>query len=114
MPLAGTDVLAIAPTSFFSDYGCHVRIVEEVCALRSRGVSTTVVTYPFGRDIPGVAIRRARRLGGPRQVQPGSSMRKFSMDAALAACALQAARERRPHLIHGHLHEGALLGWALA
>ena len=36
--LAGTRVLAIAPTPFFSDYGCHVRIIEEICALRPHGV----------------------------------------------------------------------------
>src|SRR6476469_3553387 len=107
--LAGMRVLAIAPTPFFSDYGCHVRILEEICALRPHGVDASVVTYPFGRDIPGVRIRRAAPLGRPRPVQPGSSMRKFSMDAALAACALRAARAEQPDLIHGHLHEGAFL-----
>ncbi len=112
--LSGSRVLAIAPTPFFSDYGCHVRIFEEVSALQAHGVATTVATYPFGRDLPGLDVRRSRHIAGPREVSPGSSLHKFSMDVALAGCALRAARSTRPHLIHGHLHEGALLGWALA
>ncbi len=112
--LEGLRVLAIAPTPFFGDYGCHVRIVEEVTALRRRGVETSIATYPFGRDLPGLHIRRAVRLLGKRRVDPGSSFRKFSMDAALAALALRLAAVERPALVHGHLHEGALIGWAVA
>ena len=50
----------------------------------------------------------------PRLTPIGKWLRKFSLDASLAACALRAARTDRPALIHGHLHEGALLGWALS
>jgi glycosyltransferase involved in cell wall biosynthesis len=103
-------VLAVAPTPFFGDYGCHVRIVEEVEALCSHGVQTSIVTYPFGRDLPGLTIHRAHRLPGQRRVDPGSSLHKFSMDAALVVRALRAAKDERPALIHGHLHEGALIG----
>lgn len=112
--LNGLRVLAIAPTPFFGDYGCHVRIVEEVTALGRRGIATSIATYPFGRDLPGLRIRRAPRLLGKRSVDPGSSFRKFSMDAALAGLALRLAAVERPALIHGHLHEGALIGWAVA
>src|SRR5688572_1159263 len=108
------EVLAVAPTPFFGDYGCHVRIVEEIAALRDRGVATRVVTYPFGRNLPGVQIHRAHRLPGQRTVDPGSSLHKLSMDAALTMRALRVARDERPALIHGHLHEGALVGWAVA
>jgi len=31
------NVLMIAPTSFFADYGCHVRIWEEIQALQHLG-----------------------------------------------------------------------------
>lgn len=110
----GLRVLAIAPTPFFSDYGCHVRIAEEIAALKTHGVETTLATYPFGRDLPGLTIRRALRLPGQRRVNPGSSVHKLSMDAALAGQALLSARSQRPGLLHGHLHEGALIAWSLA
>jgi len=111
---AGLNVLAIAPTAFFGDYGCHVRIVEEVSALARRGVHTSIATYPFGRDLEGLRIERAPRLLGKRRIDPGSSFRKFPMDAALTALALRVAVREHPDLIHGHLHEGALIGWAVA
>ena len=41
-------VLMIAPTSFFADYGCHVRIYEEVRILQQLGHQVTVVTYRTG------------------------------------------------------------------
>jgi glycosyltransferase involved in cell wall biosynthesis len=112
--IAGLRVLAIAPTPFFGDYGCHVRIVEEVTALARRGVETSIATYPFGRDLPGLRIRRAPRLLGKRNIDPGSSFRKFPMDVALAALATRIALQEHPALVHGHLHEGALIGTAIA
>jgi glycosyltransferase involved in cell wall biosynthesis len=107
-------VLAVAPTPFFGDYGCHVRIVEEVAALAAHDVITTIVTYPFGRDLPGMDIQRASRSRRHRAIAPGSSSQKFTLDIALLARALAAARETRPDLIHGHLHEGALIGWLVS
>jgi len=112
--IAGLKVLAIAPTPFFGDYGCHVRIVEEVTALARRGIETSIATYPFGRDVPGMRVRRGARFLGRHRVDPGSSFRKFPMDAALAGVAFGVAAQERPALIHGHLHEGALIGWAVA
>ena len=73
----GIETLAIAPTSFFGDYGCHVRILEEVSALRGRGVRTTLVTYPFGRDLPDLPIHRSLRLPGHQHVSPAPRPRSF-------------------------------------
>jgi len=112
--LAGARVLAIAPTPFFSDYGCHVRIAEEIAGLHAFCVDTSLVTYPFGRDLADIPTHRAPRLGGPRRISPGSSLHKFSMDATLAGLALRVGRRVRPHLVHGHLHEGALIGYVVA
>jgi len=36
------------------------------------------------------------------------------MDAMLAAEAVRVAASMRPHLVHGHLHEGATIGWPVA
>jgi glycosyltransferase involved in cell wall biosynthesis len=115
--LAPTDrahVLAIAPTSFFGDYGCHVRIFEEARVLARHGIHTAIVTYPFGRPIEDLRLYRSPRLFGQRRVDPGSSPQKFSLDAVLVLNALRAAAIERPALVHGHLHEGALIGWLVA
>lgn len=108
------QVLAVAPTSFFGDYGCHVRILEEVLALSERNVRIAVTTYPFGRQMDEVPIYRAPRLPGQRRVEPGSSIQKFSLDGVLLLQALRAAALERPGIVHGHLHEGALIGWLVA
>ena len=50
----------VAPTSFFLDYGCHVRILEEVRALQKLGHQVTVITYYLGRDLPDLEIVRTR------------------------------------------------------
>ena len=52
-------VLVIAPTPFFGDRGCHVRILEEIRGLQARGADVLVVTYPTGNDVPGVRTARA-------------------------------------------------------
>ena len=33
-------VLMVAPTPFFGDRGCHIRILEEIRAIRGLGVAT--------------------------------------------------------------------------
>ena len=56
------NVLMIAPTSFFLDYGCHVRIAEEAWILEKLGNKVTIVTYYIGGDLDGVAIERTRPI----------------------------------------------------
>src|SRR5690554_3049132 len=51
-------VLMIAPTSFFADYGCHVRILEETRILQKLGHHVTIATYRNGNPVPGIDIRR--------------------------------------------------------
>ena len=59
------NILMIAPTSFFGDYGCHVRILEEARVLRKCGHRVTIVTYYKGRDLPGLNIVRTRPNSWP-------------------------------------------------
>ena len=47
-------ILMVAPTSFFLDYGCHVRILEEARVLQALGHQVTLITYYLGRDIAGL------------------------------------------------------------
>lgn len=103
-------VMMIAPTSFFADYGCHVRILEEVRALQARGHTVRVCTYHNGRDLEGIDIRRSVDVPWLKRAEVGSSRHKAYLDVALFAEAIQQAVRFRPDVIHGHLHEGALIG----
>lgn len=110
----GFRVLKIAPTSFFADYGCHVRILEETIALEALGVQVTICTYHSGRDLPGLDIRRALQVPWKNGPQPGSSLHKLYFDVLLSLRSLQSSATSRPHVIHAHLHEGALIGKVLS
>lgn len=103
-------ILMIAPTSFFLDYGCHVRILEEARALLARGEQVRIVTYYLGRDWPGLDIARSRPTPWRPEYEVGSSRHKIVFDLLLSWKALQEAVRWRPDVIHGHLHEGALIG----
>lgn len=103
-------ILMIAPTSFFLDYGCHVRILEEARALLAQGLHVRIVTYYKGNDWPGLDIVRCRPTPWRADYEVGSSRHKIAFDALLFWKALQEAMHWRPDVIHGHLHEGALIG----
>jgi glycosyltransferase involved in cell wall biosynthesis len=103
-------VLVIAPTPFFGDRGCHVRIYEEVRAVKPLGIETLVVTFPTGRDLPDVTTIRAAAIPGFRARELGPSYGRVVIDASLAATAMRAARRFKPHVLHAHLHEGIFIG----
>jgi glycosyltransferase involved in cell wall biosynthesis len=103
----------IAPTSFFADYGCHVRIWEEIKALQKLGHRLTLATYHNGDDMPGIDIRRSWDVPWLKRAMVGSSRHKLYLDAALSWRSLRVALDTRPTLIHAHLHEGALIGAVL-
>ena len=104
----------IAPTSFFLDYGCHIRILEEARALMAQGMQVRIVTYYLGRDLPDLDIVRCAPTPWRSDYEVGSSRHKIAFDVLLAWKALWTALRWRPHVIHGHLHEGALIGKVLA
>ena len=106
-------VLVVAPTPFFGDRGCHVRIYEEVRALAARGVASEIVTYPIGADPSGLTVRRAPRLPGVRVRAVGPGYTRPLVDATLLATALSTAKPFKPDLIHAHLHEGIAIGAVL-
>jgi glycosyltransferase involved in cell wall biosynthesis len=103
----------IAPTSFFLDYGCHVRILEEARALQAADQTVRIATYYLGRDWPGLDTVRSRPTPWRADYEVGSSRHKIIFDMLLAARVLRDIVTWRPDVIHGHLHEGALIGSVL-
>lgn len=110
-------ILMIAPTPFFADRGTHIRILEEALALRRRGHEVTIATYHIGRDLPesmasGIDVRRIRRLlFWYKKLEAGPDWQKIVLDLMLIRKTFFLARTWKPDIIHGHLHEGALIGW---
>lgn len=110
-------ILMIAPTPFFSDRGTHIRILEEALALERRGHTVTIVTYHIGKDLPEhlrdkVEVRRILRLlFWYKKLEAGPDWQKILLDLMLIRKTFFLARTKRPDILHGHLHEGALIGW---
>ncbi len=109
----GYRILMVAPTSFFADYGCHVRILEEARVLQRAGHQITIVTYHNGRNLPELDIQRTLPIPWRRDYEVGSSRHKIGFDALLGLKTLQLLLRHRYDVIHAHLHEGALIGQVL-
>lgn len=114
MPQIPDRVLIIAPTPFFADRGCHIHIAEQAWALQRKNIKTLMVTYGLGRDVDGIRTIRTWRLPWYKQEAIGPSWHKFYLDIFLFFTALLAAWRFRPQVIHGHLHEGCLIGWGIS
>ena len=103
-------ILMIAPTPFFADRGCHVKILEEIKTLTKRGNKVVLVTYHIGRNIGGIDIRRIIKIPWYNKLEAGPSIHKYYIDIILAIKALFTALKFRPDIIHAHLHEGVFIG----
>ena len=106
-------ILMLAPTPFFADRGCHVRIYEEARALISLGHEVCIATYHLGRDMEGIPTVRIPPVPWYKKLTAGPSWHKPYLDILLFFTALAAALRRRPDIIHAHLHEGAFIGMLL-
>ena len=106
-------VLHIAPTPFFSNRGCHIRIRNEIEALNSLNVKVILCTYHHGHSVSGIETRRIWKIPGYRKTDAGYSSFKFIADGLLFFLALKIMWGEQPCLLHGHLHEGALIGWII-
>ena len=103
----------LAPTPYFADRGCHVRIYEEARALRLQGHDVRIVTYHLGRDMPDIPTIRIPRIPWYSKLEAGPSLHKLYLDAMLFFKAAMLIPDFRPDLIHAHLHEGAFIGYFL-
>ncbi|MCU0491389.1 MAG: glycosyltransferase family 4 protein [Chloroflexaceae bacterium] len=112
-PESTYTILMLASTSFFSDYGNHVRIWEESRALQGRGHRIVLATYHNGDDMPGLDIRRSWDVPWVKRAVVGSSRHKLYLDVGLAWRSLRTALRIKPDIIHAHTHEAASIGVAL-
>lgn len=103
-------ILMIAPTPFFADRGCHVRIFEEIKFLQKKGHRVILLTYPLGNDIEGLDIRRIPGMPWYRKLSAGPSLHKFYLDPFLAIKGISQSIREKPDIIHVHLHEGIAVG----
>jgi glycosyltransferase involved in cell wall biosynthesis len=103
-------VLMIAPTPFFADRGCHVKILEEIRSLTKRGIKVKLVTYHIGRNIESTDIVRIMNIPWYKKLDAGPSKHKYYLDLLLAIKALKTALKFKPDIIHAHLHEGVFAG----
>jgi len=112
-----TKILVVAPTPFFSDRGTHIRILEEALALEKLGHQITIATYHIGKEISPeiesrIDVRRIRRwLFWYKKLEAGPDWQKIILDIMLIRKVFFLARTQKPDIIHGHLHEGVLIGW---
>ncbi len=107
-------ILMIAPTSFFANYGGHVRILEETTALQKLGHRVTICTYHNGQDVNGLHIERTTSIPWREDYEVGSSRHKMAFDVLLFLKSLSVALRMKPHVIHAHIHEGALIGYPIS
>lgn len=103
-------VLVIAPTPFFADRGCHVRILGEVQALQDLGHEIKLCTYHLGKDIGGIDTVRTPAIPWYQKLSAGPSIHKIYIDGFLLLKVLRVCKDFRPDVIHAHLHEGIVVG----
>ena len=104
------NILHIAPTPFFSDRGCHIRIEGIVRCLNQLGFDNLVCTYHHGRDIKGVKTKRIGTIANYTKTSAGPSKYKLWADLKLLWLCFNQYRTLKPVAIHAHLHEGLLIG----
>ena len=113
MGVSVVKIIHIAPTPFFADRGCHIRIRNEIESLTGHPVRVILCTYHLGNNVDGIDIRRISRIPGYHKLDAGYSPFKFPADILLFFLVLKTCLREKPDLLHGHLHEGALIGWAV-
>ena len=107
-------ILHIAPTPFFADRGCHMRILGEIKHLQSMGHAIVLATYHIGKDINNLNINRIINIPWYKKLEAGGSWHKLYLDILLLWTSIRIFFKLKPDIIHGHLHEGALIGWLVS
>ena len=106
-------IIHIGPTPFFSNRGCHIRILNEINGLTNAGRKVILCTYGLGNDVEGVDVRRVWSIPGYTKTDAGFSPFKPLADILLFFLVLKVVWQEKARVIHGHLHEGGLVGWCV-
>lgn len=102
------DFLIIAPTPFYANRGCHMRIRGEAEALQKKGRSVLIVTYNEGGNIPGLdVIRSPIKIHFDKGVV--ASWKNIPAGFFLFWSVLYETIYRRPKYLYGHLFECAAI-----
>ena len=109
-------IVMIAPTPFYSGRGTHLRILHEAKALAVKGYKIIIATYHIGDNPPGlhpnITIKRINRFfWWYAKKESGPNWQKIILDLLLCIKVLRICKRIKPGIIHGHLHEGVLIGW---
>ena len=104
-------ILVIAPTPFFADRGCHIRINEECQAIIARGHIVKILTYGLGHTVAGLDIERIHHFSFYKKTAAGPSFFKIILDGLLTLKTIRRIRSFKPDVIHAHLHEGVCIAW---
>lgn len=103
-------VLHIAPTPFFADRGCHIRIEGIANSLQQLGYKNLVCTYHHGRNIDGIETSRIGQIKNYTQTAAGPNKYKLLADWKLLWRVIKEIHMHKPTVIHAHLHEGLMIG----
>lgn len=104
------DFLFIAPTPFYANRGCHLRIRGEAEALQKKGYRTLIYTFKEGGDVAGLNIKRSPFGLGKYSKQVANSWYNIPNGIILFFGVLHATLYGRPKIIYGHLFEGGAIG----
>jgi glycosyltransferase involved in cell wall biosynthesis len=103
-------VLHIAPTPFFSDRGCHIRIEGIASSLDELGYENLICTYHHGREVDGIHTSRISPIKNYTKTEAGPSKYKLWADIKLLCLVIKEIQKYKPMVIHAHLHEGLMIG----
>ena len=113
MGFSGKRIFMVAPTPFFSERGCHVRVLDSYLRHKDEN-DLTLFTYGLGRT-PAQVEKIVRVFNFPwyKKTSPGPSITKIFYDFLLFSKMFWHSLHERPDVYYCHLHEGAAVGLAL-
>jgi len=104
------DFLFIAPTPFYANRGCHMRIRGEAEALQRKGYKVTILTYKEGSNVFGLKIKRSPLSYGKFEKGVASSWLNIPNGIFLFFSVMHETIYQKPKVLYGHLFEGAAIG----
>jgi glycosyltransferase involved in cell wall biosynthesis len=101
-------VLIIAPQPFFSTRGTPINVRAVAETLQTAGYRVTILSIPYGSDLPGLSIVRVPRIPGTGMPPIGPSLLKICYAALLFLKTIYFCKKERIDLVHG-VEEGSLI-----